>query len=108
MFIGVLKKAKYRNREFELYPGDCIFVYTDGVPEANDADNTMFGKERLIETLNQNSEAGPEELVHRVYDAVNQFAGDAPQFDDITMLAFEFGEHWYGRNETERNQQDSA
>ena len=86
LIIGVMKKAKYRNREFELHPGDCIFVYTDGVPEAMNPDNKMFGEDRLIITLNKNRDAGPEELVRQVHAAVDDFANGAPQFDDITML----------------------
>ena len=88
MFVGGMKKAKYRNREFELHPGDCLFVYTDGVPEATNADNEMFGEQRLIHVLNQNADADPEGLIHRVHEAVNRLAGDAPQFDDITMLCY--------------------
>ena len=88
MVIGASPKAKYQNREFELAPGDCVFVYTDGVPEAANAANDMFGAERLTEALNQNADAEPEELIRHVQEAVNQFAGDAPQFDDITMLCY--------------------
>ena len=88
--VGGLKKAKYQNREFELHPGDCVFVYTDGVPEANNTTGEMFGEELLTKTLNQHPDAEPKELVCRVYDAVNQFAASAEQFDDITMLCF-----WY-------------
>ena len=86
MFVGGLKRAKYHNREFELRSGDCVFVYTDGVPEAANAAEDMFGEERLVEALNQNVDASPEELVQIVQETVNGFAGDAPQFDDITML----------------------
>ena len=90
MFAGVTKKAKYQNREFELHPGDSIFVYTDGVPEANNAAEEMFGEERLITALNQNPDALPEELVRIVHDAVDLFDVDTPQFDDITMLSFKY------------------
>ena len=90
IFIGVSKKAKYINREFELHPGDSIFVYTDGVPEANNTSEEMFKEERLIATLNQNPDLSPEELIHRMHDAVNLFAGGAEQFDDITMLCVKY------------------
>ena len=90
IFAGVSKRAKYQNREFELHPGDCIFVYTDGVPEANNADEEMFGEKRLIEALNRDPDAHPEELILRMQDAVDQFAGGAAQFDDITMLSFKY------------------
>ena len=88
LFVGGAKRAKYHNREFELHPGDTVFVYTDGVPEAINAAEDMFGEERLLDTLNQHADANPEELIHAVQAAVDQFAGDTSQFDDITMLCF--------------------
>ena len=88
LFVGVMEMARYQNREFELHPGDCLFVYTDGVPEANDASENMFGEERLLGALNQHPDASPEELVHTVHEEVKRFRGEAPQFDDITMLCF--------------------
>jgi len=88
VFVGVFERAKYQNHEFELHPGDCLFVYTDGVLEANDSSEDMFGEQRLLDALNQHVDATPEELVGTVFEAVSQFRGDAPQFDDITMLCF--------------------
>ena len=90
MFVGIRKKAKFRNRGFELHPGDCVFVYTDGVPEAINADEEMFGMKRLTDILNQNTDAGPEELIHQVYDSVNLFAGSTQQYDDMTMLCLRY------------------
>ena len=90
MFVGARKKAKYHIREFEMHPGDCLFVYTDGVPEANNADQDMFGTERLVEALNQNPDAEPEELLADVRKAVDDFVQDAPQYDDLTMLSFKY------------------
>ena len=88
LIVGGIKRARYQNREFELYPGDCVFVYTDGVPEANDSSENMFGERRLLATLNEHPDASPEELVDAVHKAVNEFTGDAPQYDDTTMLCF--------------------
>ena len=90
MFVGARKKSVYQNREFELQPGDSVLVYTDGVPEATDAAEEMFGEERLMDTLNQHPDAGPEAVIRNVHEAVNRFAGDAPQFDDITLLCFQY------------------
>ena len=92
LFVGVMERARYQNREFELHPGDCLFVYTDGVPEANDASENMFGEQRMLDALNQRPDATPEELIGTVHEAVRQFRGDAPQFDDITMLCFRLNE----------------
>ena len=88
--VGVSNKAKYENREFELHPGDCVFVYTDGVPEATNAAMEMFGEERMTDTLNQSPNEAPAELVGRMHNAVNRFADGAPQFDDITMLCLKY------------------
>ena len=90
MFVGVSEKARYQNRAFEMRPGDCLFVYTDGVPEAQNANKEMFGEGRLIDALNQHPDAVPEELLSNVRKAVDDFVGEAPQFDDLTMLAFRY------------------
>ncbi len=88
--IGISKKAKYQNREFELKSGDCIFVYTDGVTEAARPDRELFGENRLTAVLNRGTDAEPEELIRRVHDELELFADGAPQFDDITMLCFKY------------------
>ena len=90
IFAGVNKNVKYEEREFYLYPGDCIFVYTDGVPEANNEAAEMFGEERMVAALNKDPDATPEELIHSMRDAVDQFAAGADQFDDITMLCMKY------------------
>ena len=90
MVVGVNRKATYQNREFLLKPGDCVFVYTDGVPEATNPANTMFGEERLLLSLNEDADASPEELITRIHDAVFTFADGAAQFDDITMLCMKY------------------
>ena len=60
------------------------------MPEATDAAEEMFGEERLMDTLNQHPDAGPEAVIRNVHEAVKRFAGDAPQFDDITLLCFQY------------------
>ena len=90
VFVGVSEKARFTNREFELHPGDRVFVYTDGVPEATAADGEMFGKERLEAALNTCPDGSPEEILRTVKDAVDAFVGDAEQFDDLTMLCLEY------------------
>ncbi len=79
--------AHYREYEVELKAGDTLFVYTDGVAEATDAANTLYGTERMLEALNCEEEADPEELLRNVKKSIDMFVGEAPQFDDITMLA---------------------
>ena len=89
-FVGPWKKASYHNRAFELHAGDCVFVYTDGVPEAINTAEQVFGEERLTEALNQNPDAEPEKMIRHVHDAVDRFAGEAEQFDDITMMCIRY------------------
>ncbi|MBR2571405.1 MAG: PP2C family protein-serine/threonine phosphatase [Clostridia bacterium] len=89
-FIGVRKDSRYNNREFELHPGDCLFVYTDGVPEATAGSMEMFGEERLTELLNACKGRGPEEILPKVKSDVDAFVGDAEQFDDLTMLCIRY------------------
>lgn len=90
MALGISKMAKYTAREFELHPGDSLFVYTDGVPEATNNAMEMFGEERLVSTLNQHRDTQPEEVIAHMREAVDAFADGAPQFDDVTMLCLKY------------------
>lgn len=85
--LAGMEDARYREYELELKAGDTLFVYTDGVAEATDASNTLYGTERMLTALNRNENADPEELLHMVKEDIDMFVGEAPQFDDITMLA---------------------
>ncbi|MBR3277832.1 MAG: serine/threonine-protein phosphatase, partial [Lachnospiraceae bacterium] len=85
--IGGMPDITYRKYEFVLEHGGTLFLYTDGVPETTDSDNVMFGTDRMLEVLNREPEADASQVIHNVYEAVKEFAGDAPQFDDITMMA---------------------
>ncbi len=85
--LAGMENTKYREYEMQLSPGDILFVYTDGVPEATDGDNQLFGTERMLTTINSRKEEGLEELLQGVKKDVDVFVGDAPQFDDLTMLA---------------------
>lgn len=88
--IGGLNKVKYKDYEFSLESGSTVFVYTDGIPEATDSDNKMFGMDRLTEALNHEPDGSPEKLLHNVNDAVRSFVREAPQFDDLTMMAVKY------------------
>ena len=85
--LAGLEDAKYREYEIQLGHGDMLFVYTDGVTEATDARNQLYGTQRLIEALNLRPENSCEALLRQVRADIDRFVGDAPQFDDITMLA---------------------
>ncbi|MBP3853704.1 MAG: SpoIIE family protein phosphatase [Erysipelotrichaceae bacterium] len=90
LVIGAWPGSQYKDIEVQLEPGDKIFVYTDGVPEATNADFEMFGTQRMIQSLNSVKEGTPKEMLEQVYEDVNAFVGKADQFDDLTMLGFEY------------------
>jgi sigma-B regulation protein RsbU (phosphoserine phosphatase) len=80
----------YKEHSFELHPGDSLFVYTDGVAEATNANNELFGTNRMLTALNRNPDAMPEEVLSNVMDGINTFVAGAQQFDDITMLCLKY------------------
>ena len=67
-----------------------MFLYTDGVPEATDADTKMFGTERMLSALNTESSAEPKKILENIKTTVDNFVKDAEQFDDMTMLCMEY------------------
>ena len=89
--LAPMEGVKYRSEEMELAPGDVVYLYTDGVTEATNGENQLFGEERLLGAINalpRNS--GAEQRCRAVKAAADQFVGEAPQFDDMTMLCLEF------------------
>ncbi len=88
--IGGMEGLRYKEYELTLEPGAKLFLYTDGVPEAEDAENNMFGTERMLEALNRDPDAPPAGMLKNVRAAVDGFVKDAEQFDDLTMLGFEY------------------
>lgn len=88
--VGGISGMLYEDYEFELNEGDKIFLYTDGVPEASDKDEKMFGLDKMLEALNANKESSPEKILDGVHASVNAFVGEAPRFDDLTMLCLEY------------------
>lgn len=90
LVIGGMDDVKYKEYEFCLEPGDKLFVYTDGVPEATNRHLELFGTERMLEALNRGADASPQQILDNVKQAVDEFVGDAEQFDDLTMLCLEY------------------
>ncbi len=88
--IGGMEDVKYTEYTMQLNHGDKIFVYTDGIAEATDKDNQMYGVDRMIQALNSDPDANTESLIRNVRTSVADFVGDAEQFDDMTMLSFEY------------------
>ena len=85
--LGAIPHKKYNQYEFYLERGGTLFLYTDGAPEATNAEEKLFGMDRVLETLNKDPDADPQKLLKNVEDAINVFVGEAPQFDDLTMMA---------------------
>lgn len=87
--IGAFENTKYKNYEIKLEPADKIFLYTDGIPEASNINNEMFGMDNMIQTLNFYKDRTPEKIIEGVKKSVNKFVGNIPQFDDLTMMCVE-------------------
>ena len=88
--VATFRRTRFREHEFELHPGDSLFVYTDGVTEAVDSEYSEYGTDRLLRALNRNPDASPRELLSAVRQSIDAFVVEAPQFDDITMLGFRY------------------
>ena len=88
--LGGEEGMKYKEYEIMLAPGDKLFVYTDGLPEANDPDGNMFKVNRIIDALNEDPDASPERILGAVHRKISEFVRDAEQFDDLTMLCLEY------------------
>ena len=88
--VGGMEGIRYREYTLPLDPGAKVFVYTDGVAEATAAGDRLFGTDRMIEALREKEDGTPEEILASVNRSVNEFVGEAPQFDDLTMLCIEY------------------
>jgi len=88
--IGGMPGMKYKDYELQLMPGMRLFLYTDGVPEATDADGVMYGNERMLAALNGNLNGTPMQMLGNVRTSVDGFVKSAEQFDDLTMLCLEY------------------
>ena len=88
--LAGMEGMKYRAGSMMLEPGDKIFQYTDGVTEATNLHNELYGMERLGKILNKVKNGTPQEILPAVKADIDEFVGKAPQFDDITMLCLEY------------------
>ena len=86
--VATMEGLPFRDHEFEINPGDSLFVYTDGVAEATNSSDELYGTDRMIDALQNCTSEDPEALLGSVKRSINTFVQDAPQFDDITMLGF--------------------
>ena len=88
--VAAMEGIVYREHSFEMHPGDSLFVYTDGVAEATNAEYELFGTKRILKALNRDPEAEPEEVLQNVREEIDAFVAGAEQFDDITMMCLKY------------------
>lgn len=92
LMLAGMSGYQYKQFEMQLEKGDMLFLYTDGVTEANNTEDELYGEERLLSILNNCSKFPPTELLPRVKADIDLFADGAPQFDDITMLLIQMNQ----------------
>ena len=100
--LAGMENMKYRAGSMTLEPGDKIFQYTDGVTEATNVHNELYGMERLGKILNKVKNGTPQEILPAVKADIDEFVGKAPQFDDITMLCLEYKAKMKTKEEDEK------
>ena len=88
--LAALDGVQFKQHEFQLFPGDSIFVYTDGVTEATSSEKELFGTERMLAALNKTPYAEPDEILANVMGDINRFMDGEDQFDDITMMCLKY------------------
>ena len=88
--VATMEGLKFRQNEFTLNPGDNLFIYTDGVAEATNAQEELYGTDRMLEALNSTKNFSASEILTSMKHDVDNFTGEAPQFDDITMLCLRY------------------
>lgn len=95
--VAMMPGVPFEEHEIEIKPGDRVFVYTDGLPEARNSDKEFFGTDRMLDVLNKDPYAKGQALLTAMINEMSSFVGDAEQFDDVTMLIFDY----YGSDDKE-------
>ena len=88
--VGGMEEMRYRDYELQLEPGSKLFLYTDGLPEAANAGDELFGLERTLHALNAVSDEKPKAILEKTKEDVDRFTRTAPQFDDLTMMCLQY------------------
>ena len=88
--VGGMEGIRYKEYEIQLNPGDKLFLYTDGVPEATNAEQKLFGTDRMITALDTGADGSARDVLVNVRKSVDEFVQDAEQFDDLTMLCLDY------------------
>ena len=88
--LAAMEGISFREHAFRLNPGDRLFVYTDGVPEATGPENELYGTDRMLDSLNRDPDADGEQMLKNLRKDIEVFSSGAEQFDDITMMIFDY------------------
>lgn len=88
--LAGLETIKYKQKELFLEPGDRLLLYTDGITEATDSNNALYGEERLKSFMNSHQSLKPDEMLRGIKTDIDGFVGEASQFDDMTMLMLDY------------------
>ena len=88
--LAVMRDAKFREYELDLAPGDSLFVYTDGIPEAINSVQEEYGTSRLLNVLNEYKDLSQKKILKQARLDIKRFVGEEDQFDDVTMLGFKY------------------
>lgn len=94
IMLGMREGIRYRNNQITFTRGDMLYLYTDGVTEANNEKEESYGEDRLLHCMEENYDQAPEQLVQTIRKDIDRFAGKAEQFDDITMVALKMYARW--------------
>jgi sigma-B regulation protein RsbU (phosphoserine phosphatase) len=89
--LGQFPRQVYDEETATLEPGDILAIYSDGVSEANNLAEEEFGTDRLIDVMRRYAAEPPAEIVDAVFRELDEFVGEAPQFDDITLMIVKRG-----------------
>ena len=100
--LAGMENVRYRTGELTLCAGDRLFLYTDGVSEATNTKNELYGEDRLLAFMNTNATISAATLLTELKNNIDEFVGEAPQFDDITMLTFDYKHKKGGEQMTNR------
>ena len=90
MMLAALDMVRYKEYESQLEPGDRLFLYTDGLLEATNSKNELYGEERALRSMNAHKDETIHDLLEHVHKDTDVFVGEAPQFDDLTMMVLEY------------------
>jgi sigma-B regulation protein RsbU (phosphoserine phosphatase) len=103
--LGILEEADYRETTLKLERGDIVVFYTDGIVEAMNEDEEIFGFERLLEVVRSAGDKGADELLKEILDRVNAFVVNAPQHDDLTVIVLNVEN---GKTETRKDEKQNS